>query len=216
MSYLTSTYTGTDVSNYVKRQFGDESGVQITDEDIVHWINAGINEIFRKNEPIKAIAQADVTVDVSEYTFPPDVFKVQSILYNGVPLEQKTYQEVEEYLLREDPQNSSRGNPQLWYEWGGSFIVWPAPDKSSVGGLKIRYVKAPTKLNDISEPLPLPHPFYNRLIEYVLSQAYELDENWTATSLKTQQFSQNLESQINQDSTTANTYATITVLEEDL
>ena len=89
MSYLTSTYTGTDVSSYVKRQFGDESGVQITDEDIVHWINAGVNEIFRKNEPVKAIAQTDVTVDVSEYTFPPDVFKVQSILYNGVPLEQK-------------------------------------------------------------------------------------------------------------------------------
>ena len=48
MSYLTSTYTGTDVSSYVKRQFGDESGVQITDEDIVHWINAGVMRFSEK------------------------------------------------------------------------------------------------------------------------------------------------------------------------
>ena len=40
MTYLPTTKTALDVANYVKRQFGDESGTQMTDADIWRWIDS--------------------------------------------------------------------------------------------------------------------------------------------------------------------------------
>ena len=41
-----------DVANRVKRTFGDESGVQVTDDDIIRWVNDAQLEISRQNEDL--------------------------------------------------------------------------------------------------------------------------------------------------------------------
>jgi hypothetical protein len=216
MSYIAATRKVSDVLAYVKRQFGDESGVQITDDDVIRWVNAGQDEIFRRNEPVKASATADLVNGTHTYTFPDDILKIQSILVNGVPVPRRSFQEGEEYVISNDPNRTSTGQPQIWYEWGGEFTFWPTPDSDLVGGIVLKYIKKPTTIVDAGDTLSIPDTYYNRLVEFVLGQAYELDENWSAATVKTEQFGTNLDSQFGQDSVQPDTYRRITVLEEDM
>ena len=48
------TKTVQDVLLSVKRQFGDESGVQVTDSDIVRWVDDAQREISMNNPEINA------------------------------------------------------------------------------------------------------------------------------------------------------------------
>lgn len=216
MTYLSATRTAQNVIDYVKRQFGDESGVQITDADVIRWINAGQDEIFRRNEPIKASSTSDVVLGQHTYQFPVGILKIQSLLYKGKPIPNMSYQEAEEYILDEDPNRTQTGDPQIWYEWGGDFTFWPTPDASIVNGLSIKYIKAPTQVAAAANTLSIPDMYFNRLVEYVLQQAYELDENWAAAENKANQFDGNLMQQNGSESTVSNLYPRITVLDEDL
>lgn len=215
-SYLQTTRSVNDVLAHVKRQFGDESGVQITDEDIVRWINAGQDEIFRRSEPLKATTNTDVIAGQADYELPPGILRIQTIYVNGVPLEQRTPQELEEYVRNSDPLGVTAGQPSVWSEWGGTISLFPKPETGAVSGMTLRYIKAPVLLETTTDSLSIPDGFYNRLVEYVMQQAYELDENFQAADTKAAQFSMNLEGQAGRDQVTHNTYPTITVLEEDM
>lgn len=216
MSYLTTTRTANDLLLYVKRQFGDESGVQITDADILRWANAGQIEIFRRNKPIKATSTADLTKGITAYTFPNNVMMVQSIVVGGLPIPQRSFEEAQAYGFSVDPLKTNTGDPQFWWEFGGTFSFYPVPDKTVVAGIILYYLKGPTDLIATTDLLSVPDMYYNRLVEYVMSQAYELDENLEASQLKNGQFEGNLLSQVEDDSTIENFYPRITVLAEDM
>lgn len=215
-SYTSNTRTVNDVLSHVKRQFGDESGVQISNEDILRWVNAGVDEIFRRSEPLKATIKTDLVANQAEYTLPDNILRVQSILVNGIPVEQRSTQEVEEYILKDDPTGVTAGQPVVWSEWGGSIVFYPKPSENVTDGITLRFIKGPTEVTTGTDLLPTPDAFYNRLIEYVLQQAYELDENFSAADTKASQFAMNLETQNGKDQVTPNVYPTITILEEDL
>lgn len=219
-NYQTITKRVSDVDAYVKRQFGDESGVQITSDDIIRWINAGQMEIFRRNEPIKATSTADLTAGTDTYTFPSfffSILKIQSILVNNTIVEYRSYQEAEEYVLANDPNKvQTADTPLIWYEWGGEFTFWPVPAVSATNGIKIRYIPAPTAVSLQTDLLSIPDTYFNRLLEFVLAQAYELDEDWGAASAKAEQFGTNLDSQVAQDSVETDTYPRITILVDDM
>src|SRR5574339_1322631 len=199
--FTDATYHATDVLEYVKRQFGDEAAVQITEADVIRWINSGQEEIFRRSEPIKTTSTADIVAGQSVYAFPADVMRVQTLLFNGVPLRQLSSQEAEEYILDEDPQRTASGSAIIWYEWGGTFTVYPTPDQNATGGLTIQYIRKPVRILSATDLLSIPDAYFNRLVEYILQQAYELDENFQAAELKGAQFTQNLDSYGNKDNT---------------
>lgn len=216
MSYVRATKTVNDVLTYVKRQFGDEAAIQITDADIIRWVNGGQEEIIRRTEAIKGSANADLVAGQLTYTFPTDILRLQAVLINNRPVKQVSAQEYEEYVLEHDPDNTASGQPLIWYEWANEFHFYPKPEYSAVGGIKIRYIKAPEPVVAANDTLTIPDAFYNRLIEYVLQQAYELDENFQASQLKESQFSTNLDANRDRDVTSDDTYPTISVREEDL
>ncbi len=141
---------------------------------------------------------------------------MQAIYVNGIPVEQLSTQEAEEYILKDDPNSTVQAQPLIWSEWGGTFTFYPVSDSTVINGITLRYIRKPTKIEEANDKLSVPDPYYNRLLEYVLQQAYELDENFTASEIKGQQFANNITVQQNGTSTTPNTYPTITVLEEDI
>ena len=106
------SHTVNDVLKHVKRQFGDEAAIQISDEDIIRWVNAGQLEIFRRSEPIKSSMVADTIANQGVYSFPGDVLKVQTLLVNGLPVKQLSSQEAEQYILDEDPARTATGQGQ--------------------------------------------------------------------------------------------------------
>jgi hypothetical protein len=216
MSTVTATRTVQDVLTYVKKQFGDFSGVQVTDTDIYSWINAAQIEIFNRNQPVKRVSTANLVAGQYKYTFPADILKVERLRISGVTVKYMSFQEADEYINQTDPLNVSSASPQVWYEYGGQFMFWPVPDASIVGGIEIFNVPAPTVVNAPANVLSVPDVYYNRLLEEVLRHAYEMDENFEAAQVKSAQFTEGLDLQSLTSSQDISTYPRITVLEEDM
>lgn len=214
MSGITATRTVDEIFKEVTRQFGDESGVQITQDDVFRWVNSGQDEILRRQKPIKAIATADLVGGQTTYTFPNNILEVQALHVSGVKLDYRSFQEAEEYILNQDT-TILAGVPTMWYEWGGNFILWPKPTSTITDGITIYYIPAVARVRALTDVLSIPDSFYNRLLEYVMAQAYELDENWDGVNNKTNQFEKNMQDYDKRSSVHYDTYPMITVLDED-
>lgn len=217
MAFQTITKHGTDIATAVKRQFGDESGVQITDADIIRWINQGQLDIATRQKLLKVKAVSNVVKNQGDYPIPVDVLFVSQMLVNKIPVDYRNFDEATEYLLTSDPNRIATGQPSMWYEWAGQYSFWPVPDFDLVGGITLYYIARPTDLIALTDSLALPDTNYNTLLQYCMAQAHELDEDWTAANVKSQQYEANiLQNGQDNNSLNQNTYARITVLPEDM
>jgi hypothetical protein len=212
--------TGTLVADAVKRQFGDPDGRQITDDDILRWINAAQQEIVSQNPILKETLQTGLVAGQSIYTYPAErVQYIEALHYNDLPLEPYTFQEAQNYILQRkvDIVNVDHLRPVIWYERNGEVTIYPTPSTTEANCLKMYYVRRPEDLPTLPSPLGLPDRYFQRVIDLVLTRAYQLDENWEAAGFKQQEFAMGMEMLANQENTTnVNTYPSITVRVEDL
>jgi hypothetical protein len=212
--------TGTDVADAVKRQFGDPDGRQITDDDIHRWINAAQQEIVSQNPILKETLQTGLVAGQGVYTYPAErVQYIEAIHYRDLPLEPYTFQEAQNYILQRkvDIVNVDHARPVIWYERNGEITIYPAPNVTEADCLKMYYVRRPEDLALLSSPLGLPDRYFQRVIDLVLTRAYQLDENWEAAGFKQKEFAMGMEMLANQENTTnVNTYPSVTVRIEDL
>ena len=217
MAFFPSTYTVQDVLTEIKRTFGDEAGVQITDADIYRWIDRGQIELFSSLEVKKAVSNTNLIAGQSSYDISAlKILKIHSIRVKGLPASFVTFQEFEKYIVPSDPQNTASGTPCLWTEWAGSIQIYPTPDTGYTGGLTIYYLPAPAKVVNTTDVLSIPDSYYNKLIDYVLSKAYELDEDPQNSQFKLTQFQQGVSELANRENMPQVAfYPTITVLPED-
>lgn len=217
MSFQTATKKVSDIANAVTRQFGDESGVQVTTADIIRWVNQGQLDIARRQRLIKAKATANSIAGTGDYTFPADVLFVQQVTVNGLPVEYRSFEEASEYIKANDPTRFSTGQPSIWYEWAGTYSFWPIPDTSITGGIAVYYIQAPVVIDELTDNLTIPDTSFNTLLEYCMQQAHEMDEDWTAANVQGQKYEAAI-LQDGQDNNDVNqsTYQRITVLAEDM
>jgi len=216
------TKTGIDVANSVKRQFGDPDGRQITDEDILEWINHVQQDIVNINPLLKETAVTNVVEGQDLYEYPAQRIQyIEAIHYDGVPLEPYSFQEAELYILGRaknlDFLNPIDNKPKIWYERTGSIYIYPKPDTSIANGLRMFYTAQPEELTTLSSLLSIPDRYFPRLVEHVLAHAYQLDENWEAARYKQAEYFNGMETLANQENVSkTNTYSSITVRIEDL
>lgn len=211
--------TGTDVANVVKRQFGDPDGRQITDSDILEWINQAQQEIVSQNPLLKQVAQTNVVDGQDVYQYPAErVQYIEAIHYHGIPLEAYTFQEAQAYILRnKQAETVVTGKPEIWYERTGSIYLFPIPEEDIENGLRLFFTAQPDELTALSNTLSVPDRYYQRVIELVLARAYQLDENWEAARYKQAEFINGMEMLANQEHVVnTNTYPSVTVRIEDL
>jgi len=211
MTLNVTTKTVQDISYSVRRQFGDESGVQIKDLDILHWINDGQKDINNKNKVLKGRAQVDSVASQAEYTVPAvSIACIESIHWDGVPLVGLPYPEVESYIKGFSPDDLSIGTPTIWYEWAGVITFWPSPDATTVGVITLLYTSNPVEVTTLLDTLSIPDKYFNTLVKYVLSQAYEMDEDWNASQIKSKQLTDDLDEMADEErSTSGMTYPVI-------
>lgn len=204
-----ATHTVDEVFIAVKRQFGDESGVQIDDTDLLRWINEAQEVISNKNKVLKAKSTTSSTANQAAYTFPAqNIQQVESIHYDGMRIPNMAFAEAEEYVFNADPTASLTGIPVIWYEWAGTFTFWPTPN--DVKDIDVYYTRRPTAVTTGST-LDIPDKYYPDIIRYVLQQAYELDEDLQNSQIKQKQFESSLNELSDEERTAANmTYSTIT------
>lgn len=191
----TPTRTLSDVITNTKRQFGDESGVQITDADITRWTNDAQMEIVSKNPIIQATATSSSVKGQQKYPVPPDLIQLESVMFDGNVLQPRHYERMRSELGNAN--GTQQGLPMFWYTWADEIYLWPIPD--TVKNISVNYSKAPKIVSSPSDLLGLPDRYFDRICEYVNSKAYELDEDWQAHQTQRQSFEDKLLELTNSD-----------------
>lgn len=212
------TKTVQNVADSVKRQFGDESGVQVTDSDIIRWVNDAQNEIVVKNPEVNA-GMVTVNVTANQTLYPllanvPDMLVIHSIHFRGEYLNNISFMEAQQTIIRsDDTQTDSK--PSFWYEYAGTVNLWPKPSTTIAAGLTIFYSKVPTLITTLGQTLSVPDTYFKAVIDFCLTQAHEMDDNFQASNVKQQQFETALQVQANRTHAQDTMYPTIVMLPED-
>lgn len=214
-----------EIKTRVKRQFGDESSVQVTDSDILSWANQGVIDIVMQNDNLlQAVSTTDLIADQGQYTPPTDMLGLRSVsayiagdtAYSR--LKGLNLQDFNTYLDGWDGNYfSSSAYPAVYMFYNGLINVFPRPSTTIEDGLKIYYNRYPTKMVLDTDTIPLPETYHNAVLDYCLQQAYEMDENWEGSGNKAAQ----VQSSINllkerQEWQTQETYPVINVCWEDM
>ena len=213
MSYSPPTRLVSEVMTAVKRQFGDESGVQLENADVIRWVNDAQDVIVAKNKVLKAKSTTAAVAGQAAYTFPSDnIHQIESIHYDSNRIPNMSFPEAEEYIFSADPEQVAFGNPVLWYEWAGTFTFWPAPDDTK--NIDLYYTKRPTRVTTGTNLLSLPDKYYQDVVRYCMQNAYEMDEDMANSQAKGQQFDASLNEKSEEERTAQNmTYDVITVID---
>jgi hypothetical protein len=216
MSYSPPTKTVGDVYSQVKRAFGDESGVQLTNDDIARWINEAQVDIAEQNQVLQAKATMMTVAGQAAYSLSaitPPIDSIASILLNGRRIGNIPISQAEESISLADPEGLEVGAPQFWYEWAGEIIFWPKPGQAY--NMLIRYTAEPTDVTTTTtDVLSLPDECFTDVCNYVLMRAYEMDENAEMMAVKQAEYSTSVAERGETERQAATmTYGTATVYE---
>lgn len=203
------TFTiNTDILPRVQRLFGDESGVQLLDTDIVAWVADAFREITTQNPDLKMFYEDIATVAFQQDYTPTqtNVQYIQAVHYREdssasfYPLKQVSHRQMNEGMPGWNTPNNSYGTPSIYTRsqidnMGRSIAVYPVPDNAN-GTIRIHYSQAiePSVSSDADLNLFIPVAYHNALIEFCLMKAYEMDENWEAADRKAKYFQSTVDS----------------------
>lgn len=187
-----TTMTYGELAVAVKRAFGDESGVQLEDGDILRWANDAQREIVNRNGVLRRKSSTATVIGQADYTFATlEIHRIVSLELAGQLLPNVPFEDAERRIMDADPDRVEEGDPLFWYEWAGEFSFWPKPN--AVKTVVLRYIGAPTKLTGTQEQvLSLPDEYFPTIVDYILTRAYEMDEDWTAVQQKQTAFDNSL------------------------
>lgn len=213
-----------DIITRVRRIFGDEAAVQVTDDDIIRWINDAQVEIVKKNDgALQATGFVNLVADQQSYTLPTDLFLLRSLRYkfsdmvSYSALRYKNMQEFDDSVDGWDGTLYGSGNPIFFTVFEGKALLFPPPNVSVTNGLKVLYNKKPTDVATTMDSLSLPLIYHTTVVNYCMLQASLLDENLEPAAVYKSEYQESLGDLMSRESQNSTaTYPTITVLEGDL
>lgn len=212
MSYDGSTRNVSDVIRNTKRQFGDESNVQITNTDIIRWINDAQREIAGQLRHLKGRAVMNLVPGTSAYVYPiENIVQVDALILDGKTLPFMNFMDAREIIDKNS--EDATGKPDFYYAWGKELMFYPAPVEPHV--VEMYFARFPQDITSETDPLSIPDKNYDSLIDYVLAKAYELDEDNDAARNLRSTFAARLLEQTDEEQNMQNSlYPSITILEE--
>lgn len=212
-----------DVISRVTRQFGDESTVQVTNDDIFRWINDAQRQIVMQNEGVlEDVALIDLLGGTDEYTLPTDLLILRVLRVRDTdtqPYESLQWKSLGEFdtIIDGWDGNTYEAKPQFYTTYMGKFYLFPKPSTSFTQGIKVIYSRTPTDVINSADPLGLPIVYHNAIVSYCLAQAYEMDEDAEMAVMKNQQFQTDVNTNAYKETWGSREfYPSITVREEDL
>ena len=180
-----------DILTRVKRSFGDESGVQITDDDIIRWINDGQRQIVMQNEGLlEKTAFSNAVKDQQEYSMPTDLLILQGLSYKSpddtayYKLKGLSWKQMNTYIDGFDGSAYDKATPIVYSIFASNLVLFPIPDRNQTSGIKIFYNRKPVDVVSTTDTPDLPILYHDVLVKHCLQQAYELDEDWDASQAK--------------------------------
>lgn len=198
-----------DVFKRVQRTFGDEAAIQVTKDDVGRWCTDAQREIAVAASLLETTAASTQLALTENVAMPADLLALTAVMVNGNLLRQIKFEEAQELL------NQTADNPTMYWVYARTIHLIPTPVADYT--ITLYYSREPTTVSSTNETFDLPVAYHSRILEYCMKQAYELDENFQASSLKGQEFVTNLQTQMNQENWAQQaSYPTIRVLPEDL
>lgn len=212
-----------DIVTRVRRSFGDEAAVQVTNEDVIRWINDGQVEIIKHNEnALQTSDFIDLVANQSTYALPTDYLMLRSIRYKYTDmlsysaLKYLSMQQFDESIDGWDGTAYNSSSPRFYTINEGNLILFPTPDRDAVDGLKLLYNKKPIDVVALSDNLSLPLIYHNTIVNYCMWQASLLDEDHEPGLMYRANFDNDLGVlQNKEDKEATSTYPVITVLDFD-
>lgn len=212
-----------EIITRVKRQFGDESGVQLTDEDIIRYINEGQRLIVTQNEGLlETIATSNAVANQQEYTIPTDALIIRTLSYKGpddsayYKLQGMSMPQLDEFIDGWSGNANNTGTPIVYTIFRQNIILFPIPDRSQTAAIKIYYNRSPVDITSGTDTPDLPLLYHDTLVKQCLQMAYELDEDWEASQQKASQLREDVTIlRGRQDWKQQDTYPMITIRWED-
>lgn len=202
-----------EIATRVKRQFGDEANAQITDADIIRWVNDAQRELALANNLLQVRATTTPIAGQAEYAIPSGLLTLHSCKYRNVKLVPLSIQEADDLL---DPTVTTSGTPTHFYQWSSRLILYPAPDTGTAEDLTLFYTRVPVEITLVSQTPELPVQYHNRILEYCLAQAAELDDNPETYQMKMGEFKSNTQNmKDNSEWSERDFYPTISVSPRD-
>ncbi len=220
--------TGEQIGKRVKRQFGDESGVQVTDDDVMMWLNDALREAAIQNTGINLKRKFVASVEGINIISVPEHAGIQSVLFQPteggeyVPLE---YVAANQLNLLYPNWNSgynyphhATGTPAVYSsDATGKIIIFPAPQVTNGAGFSVLYNAFFTDVEDLTTQMGISPRYYQYLVEYCLMKAYEMDENWEAADRKASFIQSTLNTLSSDDGNLhQSSYPVISTLPEDM
>lgn len=213
-----------DVIIRVRRTFGDESAVQITDDDILRWINDAQIEIVKNNDgALQKTGVVDLVANQSQYTMPTDMLILRALRWkyassqSFATLKYLSMQQFDESIDGWDGTLYGVGCPVLFTIFENKATIFPIPDQSYVGGLKVLYNQKPADVVTNGDSLALPLIYHNTIVKYCLAQASLLDEDHDPAVLYQTNFQDDMTRLATRETQEAtSTYPTITTRDEDM
>ncbi len=166
-----------EIKQRVKRQFGDESGALIDDDDIIAWANEAQRDIIRKTRCLADSAYISVVAGTDSYDLPSNFLVAASVLLDGRKLTATTREEIDLLDPYRDTPDVIGDTPTRYYIWGQQLYLYPKPIADSTNGVRIFYAILPsTLINDDNIP-EIPEQMHMDIVRYCLSMAKELNED---------------------------------------
>jgi hypothetical protein len=202
----------TDIQTRVFRTFGDEASIQITSDDIIRWVNDAQREIAISANLLET--KATQVTSSNPLSMPSELMTLHSVSIGNYPVTPISFAQGQELLTSPLLNVNNDPTKNVYWIFGRSIYFWPSlPTNSSV---TLYYTREPTAVSTSNTVIDLPINYHSRILEYVLKQAYELDENYEAMAVKGAEFDKNMSEQANQEAWSSHkTYPFITVLPED-
>ncbi len=213
-----------DVVTRVRRTFGDEAAVQVSDEDVFRWINDAQVAIVKNNEQaLPTTAFVNLVANQSTYTLPADYLMLQTLRWKFSSMTSyqrlrfKSMQQLDEEIDGWDGTNYPAGNPVFYTLSDNTAILFPTPDESMTSGLKVLYSRKPTDVDNLSDSLTLPLIYHDTVVKYCLWQASMLDDDNETALMHQANFTADKEELLNKEiKEPLSTYPVITTREFDL
>lgn len=179
-----------EIATRTKRQFGDESGAQIDDTDIIRWINDAMVDIAINNDLLQVSAYTATVAGTQKYTVPTNLLILRSVKWKGQKLQPISMEDADTLMVAADPQG---GTPSTFWQFARQIYLYPVPDSNGTSDLSLFYTKQPTNVTLTSDTPELPVQYHPRLVEYCIAQAAESDDNLQQYQMKMQQFNTNVD-----------------------
>lgn len=174
-----------EIATRVKRQFGDEAGAQITDADIIRWVNDAQTEIATANDLLQVSATASTTAGTQKYTFPTNLLILRAAKWKGLKLQPVSMEEADSIMVSSDTQ---QGTPTVFWQFARQIYLWPTPSANGTSDLTLYYTRQAIQVTSTSDTPELPVQYHPRIVEYCVAQAAELDDNLQHYQVKMAQF----------------------------